>query len=989
MTTLNTAQKEAVEYKAGPLLIVAGAGTGKTTVIAKRIAYLIENDLAKPEEILAVTFTEKATAEMDDRVSRLLSAGTFDLWISTFHGLAQRILEAHALDIGIPNNFKLLDEVSCWLLVRKNFSKFKLNYYRPLGNPSRFIHDLIKHFHRCKDELIDPANYLSYVENLKLNTDSADFVKNDDDEEGLDLERLSEVADSYHVYNQLLLENGVLDFADLLFYAVKLFKSRPNILKKYQQRFKYILVDEFQDTNWAQYELIKLLAGPDKKTNLTVVGDDDQSIYKFRGASVSNIMQFKTDFPEAKEVVLTENYRSSQLILDHAYNFIQLNNPDRLEAKLRIEKKLIAAKEEKKGEVSLLYGRSASEEAEILVQKIQELKSADASLKWSDFAILCRANHFAEQFAPALLRRNIPYQFLSAVGLYRERVILDSAALLKLVDNYHESTAVYRLLISPPVNLNHEDLSKILHLSQRQSTSLYEAVKRTDEGLVKISEEGITAIKKLLTIIAKCSEIAKNSPVSRVLYTFWEDSGYLKILSDNVEKYSKDIFYLQSFFTKIAEFEKENMDRTVRAWLGYYNFIVEAGALGEAPEEINNDGGEAVKLMTVHAAKGLEFAYVFIPNLVDQRFPSVKRHEAIELPEALIRESSLPEGDAHLEEERRLFYVALTRAKYGVFLSAAKSYGGARDKKLSRFILELEKTNCREFAKEAVSLPGEISIKAPEQEKNQPNNLEIPDTFSFSQLQAYQKCPRQYYYQFVLRIPTLGKGTMNYGKTIHNSLQKFYAKLIELNSFKQDDLFSPVELSKEPKIKVPSLEELLQIYKESWQDDWYYSAEQKKEYYSKGLEALKEFYKKEEANGWTIPLSLENGFHLKMGDIYLKGTIDRIDKKIDGKIKIIDYKTGKPKEKLTFEDKFQLLIYQLAGRGVFEIRNLGEVGELVYYYIDNNTEQPFLGKEEEMEKAEAKILDLAGLIKSQNFAATPGKEVCNFCDFKEICDFRS
>jgi len=316
MIKLNKTQLEAVEHDQGPIMLIAGAGTGKTTVITQRIAYLIEKKKAKPEEILAVTFTDKAAKEMEERVDQLLPLGYSELWINTFHSFAEKILKDYALDIGISNDFKLLDQTSAWLLVRQNLKKFNLDYYSPLGNPTKFIHALLNHFSKCKDEIIYPGDYLEYAEKIKLDKD---LIK---DGESIDSEiiRIKEVADVYNTYQQLLLDNNALDFGDLINYTIKLFKKRPHILEKYRKKFKYILVDEFQDTNWAQYELIKLLAAP--HNNLMVVADDDQSIYRFRGAAVSNILTFKKDYKKLKQISLIDNYRSGQKILDTAYNFI-------------------------------------------------------------------------------------------------------------------------------------------------------------------------------------------------------------------------------------------------------------------------------------------------------------------------------------------------------------------------------------------------------------------------------------------------------------------------------------------------------------------------------------------------------------------------------------------------------------------------------------------------------------------------------------------
>src|SRR3989344_2048419 len=313
LENLNPEQQAAVTHQNGPMLIVAGAGTGKTSVITKRVAWLIEQGLAKPDEILVLTFGEKAAGELEERMDKLLPYGYVDLWVSTYHAFAERILTEQALEIGLPNNFKIFSETGQWMLVRKNLSKFALDYYKPFANPAKFIKALLRHFSRAKDELVTPEEYLAYVEDLKLNNDNAEGITlRSLGEEGLDYKKYQEIANAYHTYNQLLLEQGAFDFGDLINYTLKLFRTRPRILDHYRKQFKYILVDEFQDTNIAQYELVKLLAAPNN--NLTVCADDDQSIFRFRGASISNVLQFKNDFPEAREVFLIMNYRSGQNI---------------------------------------------------------------------------------------------------------------------------------------------------------------------------------------------------------------------------------------------------------------------------------------------------------------------------------------------------------------------------------------------------------------------------------------------------------------------------------------------------------------------------------------------------------------------------------------------------------------------------------------------------------------------------------------------------
>ncbi|MHB8871301.1 MAG: ATP-dependent helicase, partial [Candidatus Doudnabacteria bacterium] len=653
LSDLNTAQQSAVNFGDGPLLIIAGAGTGKTTVITRRIAKLIESGV-KPEEILALTFTEKAATEMEERVDILLPYGYHDLWIHTFHGFCQRVLQQHALDIGISNDFKMLEEIGQWLLVRQNLDQFELEYYRTLGNPTKFIKALLKHFSKLKDEEISPEEYLEFAKNTKLDKSNPEY---DSEEE---IVRLNEVAKAYHIYQNLLLQNDSLDFGDLINYTLKLFRTRPKILNLYRNTFKYILVDEFQDTNYAQYELIKLLSEP--KNNLTVVGDDDQSIYKFRGASVSNIMRFKKDFPKAQEITLTENYRSTQGILDIAYNFIQLNNPERLEPKLKINKKLISEKKEK-GEIAVLSAQTLSDEVDMVLNKILELKK-EKGTTWNDFAILVRSNDTAEPFISKFTTLNLAYTFVANKGLYKKPVIVDLIAYLKLLVNFHDTNALFRVMNMKQFRFDHRDMVEILQHAQKKALSLYESLEQA-ALLPTLKNDSITKINQLIAFLKKQAEETKTKSIAEVFV----NGIYGLKLDERIEKGEGEpgeADFINQFYKKIEAFEVENTDKTVRNFLAFIEFEQEAGDEGKLDFD-PNQGPESIKIMTIHSAKGLEYKNVFVVNMVDQRFPSRDRKEAIEIPKELVKEI-LPEGDIHLQEERRLFYVAITRAKQNLYL---------------------------------------------------------------------------------------------------------------------------------------------------------------------------------------------------------------------------------------------------------------------------------------------------------------------------------
>ncbi|HAH04158.1 MAG: hypothetical protein UV78_C0044G0003 [Parcubacteria group bacterium GW2011_GWA2_43_17] len=987
---LNPEQKRAVQHAEGPLLIVAGAGTGKTTVITERINWLITEKHLKPEEVLALTFTEKAAAEMEERVDKALPYGYVDLWVSTFHSFAQRLLEAHGLEIGLTTDFKLVDQTGQWLLIRNNLEKFDLDYYKPLGNPTKFIQALVRHFSRCKDELVGPRDYLKYAEKFRLDNDLRK-----DEEAAMEVRRLEEIANAYDVYQQLLLDNNLLDFGDLINYCLDLFNKRPQILKQYQKQFKYILVDEFQDTNYAQYQLIRLLAEP--KNNVTVVGDDDQSIYKFRGASVSNILEFKKDYPKAKEVFLNTNYRSRQNILDLSYNFIQLNNPDRLEVKLKVANKKLSKKLKSdrpgQGVIEHLHAPTLEEEMASVINKIQELFQSSDKITWNDFAVLVRANDQANVFVQGLERANIPYQFVASRGLFAKPVILNLIAFLKLLDDYHESDALYRYLTLPMFRLEPLELAKLTYLARRKAWSLWEAVLQAPV-LTNVDMAAQKSLNTAISYVQKYASLSKEQKTSRIVFDFLNESGYLKYI-DSLEELDKrqEFSYVGQFYKRIKSFEELNEDRSVKNFLKNLGLELESGEQGSLTPLSEEEGPDMVKVMTVHAAKGLEFKYVFIVNLVDRRFPTSERHEAIELPDALVKEI-VPEGDVHLQEERRLFYVAMTRAKEGVYFSSAEDYGGARKKKISVFL------NNMGFSQPAVK-----TISTTELEKIKRSYVKtrqiikdlLPKKFSYTQITDFQNCPRLYYYRYILRIPLPGNHYFSFGSSIHLTLQRFYEEYKRRSGSKQGGLFDAPAKSPGPSTlplnklgaslgadqqnshsaairDVVKLEELMNFYEQAWIDDWYQNKKQKEDYFKSGQEILKRFYESPHLLEST-PSFLEKGFNLKVGEYTLTGKIDRIDETKAG-YKIIDYKTGRAKEKLDADSKAQLLIYQMAARSVLP----SIVTALAYYYLENDSQLSFLGTDKEIQNLQAKIIKTIEAIRDfdfEGFLKTHGK--CDHC----------
>ncbi len=994
---LNAKQREAVTQTDGPALIVAGAGTGKTTVLISRLAYLITEKKVPGDEILLLTFTEKAAGEMEERADKALPYGYFDLWISTFHGLGERLLREHALDIGLSANFKLLTETEQWGLIKKNLDQFDLDYYRPLGSPTKFISELVKHFSRLKDENISPAEYLAYAEGLEDDADSRlnggapakrkGRINKIAIEAGpaIEASRIKELANAYHTYNQLLLGGGYLDFGDLITYSLKLFRERPNILKQYQEKFRYIMVDEFQDTNWAQYELIKLLAEPSRQ--LMVVGDDDQAIYKFRGASLSNIMQFQADYPEAKHIVLTENYRSRQAILDRAHDFIKHNNPYRLEEKLSLDKRLLAkgrinSEPESADPVSFSFFFSARDEVAFVAGKIKALYQAarerGEEIGWLDFAILVRANDSAEAFVKELGRQNIPRQFMSWRGLYYKPLILDILAYFRLLDNYHESSALFRVLNMAAFRLGQAEMVEINRLARKKAWSTFEALKNA-ASVSSLSQESLGRINKLLSLIEGHSQLVAREKPTKIFLHFAYDSGLIAGLDQDrdLESFS----YLNQFYQKLKQFEDKDPDARLGDFLEAMNLELEAGETGSLKLDFADH--DTVKIMTVHGAKGLEFRYVFLVNLVDKKFPTITRGEKLPIPDQLVKEKGELSPDSHLQEERRLFYVAATRAKDALFLSGAKDYGGQRAKQPSRFISEMGlnadgETAADMVASEFLAAAAELANPSPAAELAA---LPLPEKYSFSQLAAFSSCPLQYKFAFILRIPPVAdKASLVFGQTMHEVLQAFLRPLVS-QSAKQGELF--IQASSGPDLSRLSEKRLFDLYEEIWQNDGYASQAEREAYRSKGRQALKRFWEDFQASPPAGIIFLEKNFTFKLGEDAIKGTIDRIDVLPDGRLEIIDYKTGQAKEKLGPDDKRQLILYQ-----IFMEEFLDQpVGRLTYYYLESGQRFSFLPTDKEKAAVKAAVLADIGKIKSRQFPPKPSP-LCRFCDFNGICEFR-
>jgi DNA helicase-2/ATP-dependent DNA helicase PcrA len=954
----NKEQLLAIKYGRGPLLIIAGAGTGKTTVITERIKHLIASELAKPAEVLALTFTEKAALEMEERVDKIMPYGYTQMWLSTFHSFGDRILRDEALHIGLDPHYLLMTEAEALLFLKKHLFAFHLDYFRPAGNPTKFLNGLLTHFSRLKDEDISPSEYLRWAQNQKE-----------------EIKKNLELAQAYAQYEKLKIKEGVMDFADLIVNALKLFRTRKNVLHQYQQKFKYILVDEYQDTNISQNELVKLLAG--KKANLTVVADDDQSIYKWRGAALSNVLQFKKTYPRAKVITLVKNYRSTQEILNRAYNLIQNNNPDRLEVKEKINKKLISVRRLKGKKIKFFLADRVENEADLVAQEIKKLtKERPGLYNYSDIAILVRANNHADAFVRTFLRQGIPFQFLGPGKLLRQEEVKDLIAYLRVLYNFEDNVAFFRVLSLPILKISARDIAAVRNLAKKLNLSLFEAAEKADKIL--ISDKSKEKIKKIVKMVHRHLKLIPKETAGQILYFFLEETGTLQKLAEiKNQKEEQRANNLAKFFDKLKTYEAEHEESGVEAVVDWLNLKME---MGESPlaSDIDWTQENKVNLLTLHSAKGLEFPLVFLVNLVNERFPTRKRTEQIPLPEALIKET-LPEGDSHEQEERRLFYVGMTRARNRLYFTAAKFYGEAkRIKKISPFVLEA-------LGKQPASPSGGFNNEAMKQFNNKqisifdfkpsPPSQFSPSTqisppkthityLSYSQIESFNRCPLQYKYTYIIHLPVPISSAASFGISLHNTLRDFY----QLHQQK----------------KKPTQKTLLKLLKNNWIKEGYSSQAHEKKMYQRAKKFSTQFYQK----GYQKtdrPIALEQIFTLKVSpQLKVGGRIDRVDQLKNGPLEIIDYKTGKVPSQKEVDKNLQMTFYAMAATNPGIYHKNPEDVILCFYFLETQEKISTQRTKEDLIKARKIIIHQAKEMEKSDWLAKPGP-YCDFCQYKLLC----
>lgn len=625
---LNDRQKEAVEYMGGPLLILAGAGSGKTRVLTYKIAYLLEKDIVKPWQILAITFTNKAAKEMKERVEGLVGQVSSDMWLGTFHSVCVRILKREIELLGYTRDFNIFDEIDKEKVIKEVMKKLNIDEKMyPVG--------LLKaEISKAKEVMKDEIAYQKAA--------MGDFRK-------------EEISKVYTMYQQTLRKNNSIDFDDIIMLTVKLFLENPDRLMYYQEKFQYILVDEYQDTNKTQFLLISLLSSG--TGNICVVGDESQSIYGFRGADISNILNFEKEFPNAKIVKLEENYRSTKNILNAANEVIK-NNSSKID-------KVLWTQNEEGEKIDYKTLNNEYEEVEYVVEKIDDICRKE-SKKYSDFAVLFRTNAQARVLEEVFMKSGTPYKLIGGIKFYARKEIKDIISYLKLIQNRNDNIALKRIINEPKRGIGDTALDKLDALATQNGVSIFELIQNPNNLTGIRSAGNIMMFKDMINSLIKAKDEMK---VSDLIKKVLKDSGYEDMLNSEGTKETEIRFdNLMEFIGVAIEFENENAENTLGDFLESIALVSDVDNLDESTE--------AVTLMTMHSAKGLEFEDVFLVGMEEGLFPSKRSIEE----------------DAQTEEERRLCYVAITRAKEHLFMTNTKKrtlYGSTTFSIPSRFIDEI------------------------------------------------------------------------------------------------------------------------------------------------------------------------------------------------------------------------------------------------------------------------------------------------------------
>jgi DNA helicase-2/ATP-dependent DNA helicase PcrA len=955
-------QCQAIEHVCGPMLVIAGAGTGKTTVLTRRIARLIREGQARPDEILAVTYTKNAVQEMRERVrEELRGANVSGLQIATFHEYCNELLGRYGKQFGV------LDDQDLWIYLRKRIPELHLSYFVRAANVSQFLHDLLGFMRRCQDDLVGPEKYAAYVHQLERGEVSIPRVSRSKDADDLSDEevigRCQEIASVFATVEHMLHEDNLGNFGHMITHAHAMLEGNPELLDTERRRTRFILADEFQDVNFAQVKILKQLAGQER--NVFAVGDPDQAIYRFRGASSAAFGLFQEQFPDAKMVILGKNRRSTTNILKSAFALISKNPdvfpPGNGPTSSYQRSPLISAREKEASQA----GRSlASPPVDAVVLAAKEVECADLvatirdrqrklRCKWSDFAILYRQHFHREQIVAELVEQGIPFA-IENMDVMDTPEARDLFACLGAVVSVNDSASLFRVASFPQFAIDPEKLRagiKAISREERKS-GMASVLARIENGpevlnvLQQVRDEVTRAgsmSSAVLNIIIRQFGLSGTSPAIVAVLDFvrrWEEKP--------------------KAITKTGE---------ISEFIDYLQYFRTAG--GVIP--ISTGAENAVRLMTAHVAKGLEFNHVFIIRANSNSFPSSYKEPLVDFPRELQGAGSIPfvdDKEICRQEERRLFYVAMTRARDSLTIYA-KQGTGKKDPTPNGFLRDLIKDpglkpvlrqrhalefQADLFAEAAPVLPG-----SPVSEwLKLPPVLDLGARLSASALQTYEICPLQFKVEREWRIPGEVPAAMEYGATMHRILLAYYESVRLGRTIEDDQL---IELFRTD-LRAAGIEE-------KYQQDLYER---------QGIEQLREFL----ANCKRAPvphvLHTEEWFEMQIGQTKVVGRIDRIDQLSNGRVVITDYKTGRPKSQEDADRSLQLSIYALAAREKWGYHG----DQIAFYNLEDNSSVVTHRTENQLQECRHEVEEVARKIAAEEFEAKPGF-YCTFCAYRSLC----
>lgn len=968
--TLNEAQRRAVTHGEGPLLVIAGAGTGKTRVITERIRHLLHsNPGLAGENILGLTFTRKAAGEMKARVVRTSGERGKAVTLSTFHSFCETLLKDSD-----PERV-LLGKEDHWILLRRNLARLKLDKYRRLAEPGEFLNDFVEFFSRCQDELVSAEDYQRYANLLEREvlsergTLDADTLAEREEAVARELE----IARAYRASEELLREKKRVSLGSLITGAVALLEADAALGESLRQRYRYILVDEFQDTNIAQLRLLELLAGESR--NIFAVGDNDQAIYRFRGASFASFQLFLEKFAGWKpgddsgkfRVSLTENYRSTPTILRVATQVIGQNT-----VSADFPKKFLSAKRPEGEKVRIVELADEQEEARWVTDELERLHAAGRP--WTHFAVLYRQHAHRDELVRELARRKIPF-VISRLSILNHPLVKDVLAYLRLLARPFDDLSCARVLSAPAWNLQPRDLVRLAErTSKKRGTALYDVLQAPQSEL---PFEGWHApIGDLLEFLAGQRKTMKWRTAREILADLLE---WLEVRQRANEQDYRYVARLREF---AKEWEGKSDTRGLPEFVEYLDCYEQAGGVVALEDEAPAD---AVKLMTVHGAKGLEFPHVFVLRVNTKKFPAAERPRVFEFPARLMKEGE-PAEQFHIQEERRLFYVALTRAQERLTLTTLTEPRGKVSVFIEDILLDpaLRRRDIRQVMPKLPQAPQNAAARAAAAPANgnlfaaSPGPARLfsriadwaetfhpaspePLTLSPSAVNGYRTCPQQYLFGYLWSLKEGPRAALSFGSIMHNAIKRFLGELRKGN-------------------RLP-FEEVQRIFEMEWRSVGFEDEYQEEEFKKDGIEQMRAFYEATMASPPKV-CEQEKRFELPLeNNVIVTGRMDQVNALGGNDVEIVDYKTGRPKKESLAKKDLQLSLYALAAKEIFEWNPV----RLGFHYLQTNQVQVTTRDPKQLREAQAVVQEAAADIRAGQFPPRPSPSVCRSCAYKVIC----